>query len=87
MAGTCQLGQSSLVTPVAPSLPAPATASWNWEPWPMGWLIPHPRPPRFLPLPLTTGSLNLPGVPLMPKEPPCCSQGASHRAATHRAPA
>lgn len=46
----------------------------------MEWLI----SPRFLPLPLTTGPLNLPGVPLIPNKPACSSQRASHRAAIRR---
>lgn len=43
-----------------------------------------PQALRSLPLPPTTGPLNLPGIPLSPKKPLVCSQRASPRTTFHR---
>lgn len=87
MTGTSQLGQSSAVplppaTPSGPIPPSPCCSRVQLGLWPMEWLI----SPRFLPRPLTTGPLNLPGRPLRPNKPPSSSQRAFHRATTTELP-
>lgn len=81
----CQQGQSPpvLLPATAPGGPIPSSPHHSS---PMECLISHSNSPRFLTLPLTTRPLNLPGVPLTPKEPPSWSQRTSHRATVQRSP-